>query len=117
MVAGCAASGQEMNRAEETSRSWWSQQERCRALDKQHLNALYNLERLPDDSFLRDEQARIKSESEQCRQKLQQAEQEKREAQLQWEMSIVQQQLELKSIREAEQEANERDRKHGRMPR
>ena len=113
---GCASTSWQQGEAYRSVSQSWEKQEECRELDQKYLIALYNLERMPDNSFLREEQARLKSESEACRTELHRLELEKRELLLLWESSIVETQLEMKSIRDAEKEADERDRKHGRKP-
>lgn len=113
---GCASTSWQQGEAYRSATRSWKKQEECRELDQKHVIALYNLERMPDNAFLREEQARLKSESDFCRSQLNRLELEKREALLLWESSIVENQLELKSIRDAEKEADERDRKHGRRP-
>lgn len=115
-LSGCSSSRWREHQAVRAVDLWWKQQDACRVIDEQYVNALYHLERMPDDPFLREKQERLKEESEQCRLGVIRAEQEKREALLLWETSIVQNQLELKTIREAEREADERDRKQGRIP-
>lgn len=113
---GCASSGWQRGEAAVAVENSWTRQQECRAIEKEYLLSLNNLQRLPDDLFLREEQARLKGENEQCRLDLVRLEHEKREALLRWETSIVENQLELKSIRDAEREADARDRKHGRTP-
>ena len=89
--------------------SWW-------AGEQNYLDVLSALDLAPDDAQLRREHDSLKAVTEKCRLDLIAAEAEKHDAVLIWETSIVERQVEMKAIRDAEKEADKRDREHGRKP-
>ena len=118
-LLGACAGGTRSWHAKDVSGSvdrWLALRDSCWAEEQNYLDVLSALDLAPDDAQLRREHDSLKAVTEKCRLDLIAAEAEKHDAVLIWETSIVERQVEMKAIRDAEKEADKRDREHGRKP-
>ena len=118
LLSGCASSAESWH-SKDVSGSverWLALREGCWLIERSYLETLGNLDLAPDDPRLRQEHDSLRAANEKCRLDLMAAEAEKHDAVLIWETSIVERQAEMKAIKDAEKEADKRDREHGRKP-
>jgi hypothetical protein len=117
LFSSCASSGDwHQGQAAESVEAWRTALDQYLQTEDEFLALLFNLERMPDDPFLRGEYERLRVVLENQRMALLEKEAEKRGSVIAWETSIVESQQELKEIRRRQDEAEERLRQQQAKP-